>query len=182
MNHILRTFIFLLSITTLQANGQEPVFHEDFSNGIPETFSLFDRDCLTPKDGLGYPAKTAWAAWTDPDDADNGIAASVSYYSNGGAANDWMVLPKIQMPEDSASCQLYWRSRSAFDTFKDGYVVVVNEQTNYSPKQLIDKDINWSFIRQVQNNQNPASWQTFQTDLSAYRICEQHPRRLDALS
>lgn len=169
MNHILRTFISICTVATLQANAQEPVFHEDFTDGIPSTFSLFDRDGLTPKEGLGYPSKTAWAAWTDPDDADNGIAASVSYYTKGGAANDWMVLPKIQMPEDSASCQLYWRSRSAYDTFKDGYAVVANEQTNYSPKQLIDKDLNWSFVRQVQNNQNPSSWNAFTADLSAYR-------------
>ena len=169
MIKFIRTFCLLLVFSILHANAQESVFHEDFSDGIPTTFSLFDRDGLIPKDGLGFPPNTAWAAWTDPDDNNNGIAASVSYYNNKGNANDWMVLPKIQMPEDSASCQLFWRSRSAFDTFKDGYTILVNEQTNYTPKQLINKGINWQFIRQVKNSQNPAFWTTFHADLSAYK-------------
>lgn len=168
MNRHFCTIISLLVVASLDVNAQTPVFHEDFTNGIPATFSLFDRDGLTPKAALGFPNNTAWAAWTDPDDSDNGIAASVSYYEVSGTAYDWMVLPKVQLPEDAESCQLYWRTRSAYDTYKDGYAIMISERTDLTPEQLIGQDTQWSLLRQVQNNQNPATWTTFQLDLSSY--------------
>ena len=100
----------------------------DFENGIPETVILKDYDGLTPKSGLGFPENTAWSIWSDPNASINNVVGSCSYYENGGQANDWLVIPDIALPEDSASCQMFWRSRSAWDTYKDGYVVVITTE------------------------------------------------------
>ncbi len=147
--------------------AQEPVFHEDFEQGIPKTFFLMDKDGNKPMWALNFPSGSAWASWIDPNDDENKVAASTSYYEPKGTANDWMVLPKIVLPEDSASCQLYWRSRSAHNTYKDGYMVLLNKETNLSPKQLVEKQ-NWESILLVPNSNNPASWNAFHADLSRY--------------
>lgn len=157
-------FAFILN----QANAQQLVFYENFEQGIPSSFSLFDLDGLVPDPRLNYPENTAWTKWVAPDDEENIVAASTSYYSPIGEANDWMVLPVISLPDDSSSCQLYWRSRSAYDTYKDGYTVVICEKTDLSPEQLINEDMEWKTICQVLNNQNPTSWNAFHANISGY--------------
>lgn len=160
--------ILLFSFITLTSVAQQPVFHEDFEQGIPSSFSLFDLDGLTPH--LPYPESQAWTAWIDPEDEDNKVAASLSYYTPAGSADDWMVLPLIEMPDDTASCHLYWRSRSAYDTYKDGYFLMISEESQSSPEQLIKDDISnsWKTILQVPNYNNPATWNTFEVNLSDY--------------
>ena len=160
-------FIIALFCLVLQkAKSQQFVLQEDFEQGIPSSFMLFDQDGL--KAELTFPENTAWTTWTDPDDNENTVAASTSFYSPAGSASDWMVLPMLELPDDPASCQLFWRSRSAYDTYKDGYVVLLSEQTQISPEQLIKDDNSWKTILQVPNSQNPASWKTFFANLSEY--------------
>jgi len=161
---VLSTLIVLCST----ASAAEPFFHENFANGIPDNFFLADLDGNTPCPDLNFPSNTAWTSWTDPEDADNKIAASCSYYEPAGIANDWMVLPLMDLPADSSSCQLYWRSRSAFDTFKDGYLVMVCEDTALPPKQLVGNSNVWKLVHRVGNGQHPASWTAQHADLSAY--------------
>ena len=153
-------------LATYPVMAQTPVFQEDFEKGIPTSFILFDQDGLHPE--LEYPENMAWTGWTDPDDSENTVAASTSFYSPVGSSNDWMILPAIELPDDPESCQLYWRSRSAYDTYKDGYVVLLSEQTQISPEQLIEDSNSWKTILQVPNSQNPASWNTFLANLSEY--------------
>ena len=160
-------FIIALFCLVLQkAKSQQFVLQEDFEQGIPSSFMLFDQDGL--KAELTFPENTAWTTWTDPDDNENTVAASTSFYSPAGSASDWMVLPMLELPDDPASCQLFWRSRSAYDTYKDGYVVLLSEQTQISPEQLIKDDNSWKTILQVPNSQNPAFWKTFFANLSEY--------------
>ena len=160
-------FVIALSCWLVQtAQAQQPVFEEDFERGIPASFILADQDHFKPE--LDFPEDTAWTTWTDPDDNENYVAASTSFYSPTGSANDWMVLPMIELPDDSASCQLFWRSRSAYDTYKDGYVVLLSEQAQNSPEQLIEDGNAWKTILQVPNSQNPASWKTFYANLADY--------------
>lgn len=168
MRKIAILLFVLLSLSKLTVKGQQPVFHEDFEQGIPSSFSLFDLDGLTPQ--LPFPIDEAWTAWTDPDDDDNTVAASLSYYTPAGTSNDWMVLPLIELPDDTASCHLYWRSRSAYDTYKDGYVLMISEESQRSPEQLINNGISasWKTFLQVPNYINPAEWTTFQVNLSEY--------------
>lgn len=142
------------------------VLHYDFENGIPENVILKDYDGFTPAARLEYPANTAWAVWEDPDDAANSVIASCSFYDEGGAANDWLVIPNITLPEDPAACQMFWRSRSKVDTFKDGYVVAVSTDIIEAGKEI--SDYKWEFKSYITKTMNPAKWNSWQKDLSKY--------------
>ncbi len=144
----------------------ESIVSLDFENGIPENIILKDYDGLKPKNTLGYPDNTAWTVWQDPEDATNSVVASCSYYDVLGAANDWFVIPNITLPKDIDACQLYWRSRSAYDEWKDGYVVSICTETID-----VGRDINsytWKSIELMSNSKNPAQWESWHEDLSAY--------------
>lgn len=152
------------------AQQPAPVFHEDFQNGIPDTFTLMDFDGHTPDPDLNFPKGKAWASWTDPDDAENLIAASVSWYDHSGCtANDWMITPVITLPADSAACQLYWRSRSAVSTFMDAYQVAVATDTDQKADVLAKTSDKWMVVKQISNSQNLAEWKTYKVDLSNFR-------------
>ena len=165
MNRILLTvFISLTALVGVKA--QTKVCNIDFENGIPDTLILKDYDGLTPKSGLGFPKNTAWTIWTDPDDAENKIACSCSYYEDGGQADDWLVIPNIALPEDSAACQLFWRSRSTYETYKDGYIVFITTEKIDSSKEL--QEYKWKYLRTVMNIENKTVWTSWQSDMSKY--------------
>ena len=165
MNRLLLPIVALL-IGTMTTDAQNAIFHIDFTDGIPDTISLKDYDGNTPKEGLNYPENTAWCPWTDPDDEYNTMAASCSYYENGKQASDWMILPMLSLPEDSASCQLYWRSRSAYDSFKDGYLVLLS--TTKTGKLEDVGDNSWKTLKRISNSENPAQWTSWHINLSEY--------------
>lgn len=165
MNRFLHTFIlFISAISGIYA--QTNIYNLDFENGIPETVILKDYDGLTPKSGLGFPENTAWSIWSDPNDSINNVVCSCSYYENGGQANDWLVIPDIALPEDSASCQMFWRSRSAWDTYKDGYVVVITTE-KIEPGTEIG-DLKWENLKFITNSQNGTKWNSWNCDLSEH--------------
>ena len=165
MNKLILSIATLLTTSTC-VFAQNPIYRCDFDNGIPDTLTLFDYDGNVPKEGLGFPANTAWASWSDPDDEANMMAASCSYYENGKQASDWMILPMLALPEDSASCQLYWRSRSAYDSFKDGYLVLLATTKTGNLEDVSDN--NWKTLKRVSNSENPAKWTSWQANLSEY--------------
>lgn len=165
MNKLILSIVTLLTTSTC-VFAQNPIYRCDFNNGIPDTLTLFDYDGNVPKEGLGFPANTAWATWADPDDEANMMAASCSYYENGKQASDWMILPILALPEDSASCQLYWRSRSAYDSFKDGYLVLLATTKTGNLEDVSDN--NWKTLKRVSNAENPATWTSWQVNLSEY--------------
>lgn len=165
MNRFLHTFILFVS-AVIGVCAQTSIYNLDFENGIPETVILKDYDGLTPKSGLGFPENTAWSIWSDPNDSINNVVCSCSYYENGGQANDWLVIPDIALPEDSASCQMFWRSRSAWDTYKDGYVVVITTE-KIEPDTEIG-DLKWANLKFIMNSQNGTKWNSWNCDLSEY--------------
>ena len=105
--------------------AQNPVFECDFSQGIPGDFTLLDKDGAVP-DHLHttFPKNTAWISAIDPDDSENTVACSTSLYEDRNAtSDDWMILPAIELPEEPVS--LFWRTRSAYPTYKDSYKVFI---------------------------------------------------------
>ena len=165
MNRFLLT-VFISLTTVVSAISQTRICNFDFETGIADTIILKDYDGFTPKEGLGFPEKTAWTVWDDPDDAENKVACSCSYYEGGGQANDWLVIPNIALPEDSAACQLFWRSRSAYDTYKDGYIVAITTEKIDSVTEIAD--LTWKNLRVVMNAQNSSKWKGWQNDMSEY--------------
>ena len=165
MNRFLLT-VFISLTALVGAKAQTRVCNIDFDNGIPDTLILKDYDGLTPKSGLGFPKNTAWTIWEDPNDAEDKVVCSCSYYENKGEANDWLVIPNIALPEDSAACQLFWRSRSAYDTYKDGYYVFITTDKLDSSTEL--QEYKWKYLRTVMPINNDAKWTSWQSDMSKY--------------
>lgn len=116
MKKILLSFLALASIgTTAQ------IFSEDFSNGIPSTFTLLNVDGNTPSGDVSF-VNDAWVGATSTDG--NGYAVSTSWYSPAAAADDWMITPAITI--SSADAYLLWKAGAQDQDFPDGYEVRIS--------------------------------------------------------
>ncbi len=121
MKRIFTLLMFVL-LCTLNTNAQTIYYLEDFENGMPADYKTYDLDGLTP---AAYP-QFKGLGWI----AIGGIAASTSYYSPSGAANDWMVTKGISIPAASNPdnrVQLVWFEQTTDASYPDGYEVYVSE-------------------------------------------------------
>lgn len=118
--------IAILLLTGLSTNAQETILY-DFEEGVmPEGFTLINRDMLVPNQPSDSSyADTAWIV-EDSDLLGSFAAVSVSWYvDDEGPADDWMILPKVEVSESSV---LSWTAISATSSgdFPDSYQVLVN--------------------------------------------------------
>lgn len=99
------------------------IFSEDFSSGsIPSTFTLYNQDGLTPASNVSY-VTDAWVANPNLQDSTDYTALSTSWYSPAGAADDWMVTPKITIPSGAF---LSWNAIAYDPSYPDGYEVLIS--------------------------------------------------------
>ena len=128
---------------------------------------LVDKDKLTPHYLSGYTGKDAWITMIDPEDATNISAASTSYYEESGSADDWMITPAIQLPEDKDACQLFYRSRASYNTFRDGHVVyAIDADANPEPEKLEKNE--WKAVSRITALNEKVLWDFKKVDLSAF--------------
>ena len=113
--------ICLAFSSNLQA---QVLLFEDFQQGIPEDFTLYNLDNLTPAENVGY-VSAAWVARPDFDDPTDTVAVSTSWYDPSGAANDWLVTPQISLP-DTGEYILQWNAKAQDPDFPDGYDVLIS--------------------------------------------------------
>lgn len=99
----------------------------DFNNGISPAVRLYDLDGNTPSRDLEFTGLKAGIPWTACDVEKTGrrVAVSTSWYSPAGTSDDWMVLPRVEVTEDS---ELRWNARAFDENLPDGYAVYVSEQ------------------------------------------------------
>ncbi|MFO8053852.1 MAG: choice-of-anchor J domain-containing protein [Bacteroidales bacterium] len=99
------------------------IFSEDFSAGVmPPEFILYNWDGLTPAPNVSF-VDAAWVVEPDLMDSTNYAAFSTSWYNPVGTADDWMILPKMQIP---AGAILNWNAIAYDGSFADGYQVLVS--------------------------------------------------------
>lgn len=114
----------ILTVAILLASKlvAQPVilYQQDFQSGIPGSMTLINQDGLTPNANVSF-INDAWIADVDPDDANNVLAVSTSWYTPAGTANDWIITPAIAVPAGGAT--LKFRTRSANPNFADGFEV-----------------------------------------------------------
>ncbi len=103
----------------LQAEAQ--IFSEDFSNGIPSTFTLIDNDGLTPAANVSF-VNNAWVGRSLS--TGEAYAVSTSWYNPAGQADDWMITPAINI--SSANTYLVWKAGAPDQSFADGYEVRIS--------------------------------------------------------
>ncbi len=126
MKRFVPIFLFTLLLSAGTLTAQETIVY-DFEEGvIPEGFTLINRDMLEPN----QPEDAAYAdsAWNVEQSSllESFVAVSVSWYvDDAGPADDWMILPKIEVSENSV---LSWTAISATSSgdFPDSYQVLVN--------------------------------------------------------
>ncbi len=120
---MLRYIYFLGAFTFFSAamSAQTVLFSEDFQNGMPANFTLFDMDGRTPAPSTAY-VTAAWVARADflLNGASDTAAFSTSWYSPNGAADDWLITPAISLTSASI---LSWESAAYSADYPDGYEV-----------------------------------------------------------
>lgn len=118
-------FIFITFISA-SVFAQTTLLNEDFSNGIPSTWSTIDGDQNAPTGLAEYT--DAWIGYTSVFDT---CAASTSYYldANGdedtaATSADYLITPKISLL--TFGNLLTWDAKSLDGSFPDGYIVLVS--------------------------------------------------------
>ncbi|NBC08177.1 MAG: T9SS type A sorting domain-containing protein [Bacteroidetes bacterium] len=113
-------------LATASASAQQTIVY-DFEDGVmPEEFTLINRDMLVPNqpEDAGF-ADTAWMV-IESNLLESFAALSISWYvDDEGPADDWMILPKITVSDNS---MLSWTAISTTSSgdFPDSYQVLIN--------------------------------------------------------
>ncbi|WP_291116345.1 T9SS-dependent choice-of-anchor J family protein [Flavobacterium sp. UBA6135] len=119
--------LLLFSLICIPMLSSSQVFQSGFEtvNGPLSQWTLYNQDNLVPNASVNFVN----AAWVQtPEEFDNNIAMSNSYYTPAGIANDWMVSPQISIPAGTST--LYWHARAYDATYPDAYRVYVSTSGN----------------------------------------------------
>jgi hypothetical protein len=101
--------------------AQEGLELEDFEDGlIPASWTLHDVDGNTPASSVSFIDEAWVVAMTGGGDV---VAASTSWYSPAGTADDWLVTPPIAIGPASS---LSFEARAPDPDFPDGYEVRIS--------------------------------------------------------
>ena len=116
-------FFVLLSI-----KAQVTYFSCDFNQGIPDNFTLYEKDQREPSvdmKALGFSIGVPWIATTTDSDS-NYAACSTSWYKNAGKSDDWMILPSVFVQSEEAI--LSWRAKAGDNSYRDGYAIYISDK------------------------------------------------------
>lgn len=103
--------------------GQTEIFNEDFSSGIPSTFSVVNNDGLTVDNSVAA-FSDAWISLPDPTNTSNTIVGSTSFFDPAGEANRWLITPSIDL--GSYGNILNWEAKSHDPSHPDGFLVLIS--------------------------------------------------------
>jgi hypothetical protein len=122
----LYTFLFVMAFTAFFVNANAQ-YVQDFENGMPADYVLYNLDSLEPHPDQNVPQMED-SAWIVLQSSIFGskVAYSESWYVNdAGPANDWMVLPKLYV---GANAQLSFKAMSftSSGNYPDNYQVLVS--------------------------------------------------------
>jgi hypothetical protein len=126
MKRLVQLVCVAVLLATVSASAQETIVY-DFEEGVmPEGFTLINLDMLVPNqpDDAVF-ADSAWIV-IESGLLESFAAVSLSWYVNdAGPADDWMILPKITVADNST---LSWTAISTTSSgdFPDSYQVLIN--------------------------------------------------------
>ena len=118
-------FTFCLLISSPLVFGQVDILDEDFQSGIPVSWTVVDNDFLTPVDTL---YTDAWIAILDPENDQDTVASSTSYFTPVGDASRWLITPPLVLGAYGNSVS--WKAKSHDASYPDDYVVLVSTTDN----------------------------------------------------
>ena len=120
---------YYVELTTTQAgyNAADTFYLEQFEAGWPAGYQRFSNDAFTPAPAVNPPwTGTNATAWLDLDiDGDgDGEAASTSWHTVPGQADDWMITTALGVLP--ANQRLFWDAQALDVNFPDGYEVRIS--------------------------------------------------------
>lgn len=120
MNRIITAITLSL---TFYGTSQTVIYSEDFQTGLPANYTIVDNDMETPDPSVADFAD-AWIALTDPDNPNDTIVGSTSYFSPVGRADRWLITPPITL--GAFGNILSWEAKSHDASYLDGYNVYIS--------------------------------------------------------
>lgn len=117
---------------------------QDLSGALIDKFMFFDGDNNTLSDEFknldGWDLNSSWNLSIRDENSADACAMSVSSYNPAGKSDDWMVIPRLSIPDDmcvlSFDAQSYYRSKT--DRLKV-YVWECDEEFNVLNKDLTER-------------------------------------------
>jgi hypothetical protein len=133
---------------------------EDFENGMPAGWALFNVDGRNPDAQVSY-VNAAWIVREDfARNVNDHAAFSTSWYSPTGAADDWMMTPALKLPA-VGTCTLRWNAIAYDPAFPDGYEVRISTTTKDVAGGLANPAL-------VSIGAEESNWTSRSVSLSAY--------------
>lgn len=156
-----RLLIGLFAINSVALTAQTEIFNEDFQSGAPVAFTIVDNDGLTPNAATAQFTE-AWTQLIDPENANDTVMGSTSYFTPTGTANRWLITPALTL--GSFGNIIYWEAKSHDPSFPDDYVVLVSTTDN----QIASFTDNVGLIQEEY-----ATWTSRSVNLSANGYADQ---------
>jgi hypothetical protein len=123
MKLISRLLLLVLFAPVLICNiSAQSIFSENFQQGIPNTFTLYNNDNKLPAPAVSF-VTDAWIGYEVGTGTRDSVAASTSLYSPGAVADDWLVTPAINLTDGTI---LTWKAQASDSSMKDGYEVRIS--------------------------------------------------------
>lgn len=129
-----RIFTALTLVISSVGIAQTEVYYEDFQTGLPLTYTIVDIDGLTPDPAVSDFAN-AWIELTDPDNVNDTVVGSTSFFSPVGQADRWLITPPITL--GAYGNILSWEAKSHDASYLDGYHIYISI-TNTDLSSFID--------------------------------------------
>lgn len=114
--------------------GQTPILNEDFSNGIPSTWSISIQDTNTVNPAVAAFAP-GWISLVDPENSADTIVGSTSYFLTENKASRWLITPPLTL--GAYGNEISWNARVHDPSFPDSYMVLVSTTDN-QPQSFTD--------------------------------------------
>jgi hypothetical protein len=105
------------------STAQTLTYSEDFQNGLPVAYTIVDNDGLAVDQSVA-DFSDAWIELVDPDNSNDTIVGSTSFFDPEGQADRWLITPSIAL--GGYGNFLYWDAKSHDASFPDGYMVLAS--------------------------------------------------------
>lgn len=143
-------FSVLFVGTAIGLSGQSVLLNESFDSGIPPTWEIIDQDGNTPVESV---FDTAWVTLEDFGSSGDSVAASTSYYTPAGTAEDYLITPAL--PLGGFGNILTWEAKSIDASYPESYVVLLSstdQNTSSFTDTILDVDQETSYWQSYKIN------------------------------
>ncbi|MFD1552280.1 hypothetical protein DNU06_11395 [Putridiphycobacter roseus] len=138
---------FFIGCLFFAATAQTELLNENFSNGIPASWSMNNEDALIPQASVSF-VNDAWVGFTDAYDT---CAVSTSYYlvdsNQVSQSSDYLITPKVSLL--SFGSLFSWSSKSFDANYTESYYVLLSTSGNNisdftdTLKKVVNDSPNW---------------------------------------